>query len=156
MLDDAVAAARAAGLHYVTDTTPGITRRRAGRSFSYRLPDGSLLRDREELLRIRSLAIPPAWEQVWICPSDTGHLQATGRDARRRKQYRYHPRWREVRDEHKYGKMLLFGRVLPTIRDRVEADLGRRGLPREKVLAAIVRLLESTLIRVGNEEYARE
>src|SRR4051794_2535427 len=134
---------------------PGITRHKARHGFNYRMPDGELLRDADTLRRIRSLAIPPAWTAVWICPYANGHLQAVGRDKRERKQYRYHPRWREVRDESKYGKMLLFGRVLPTIRDRVEADLGRRGLPREKVLAAIVRLLESTLIRVGNEEYAK-
>jgi DNA topoisomerase-1 len=114
------------------------------------------VRDRATLDRIRSLAIPPAWESVWICPRGDGHLQATGRDARGRKQYRYHPQWREVRDETKYGRMAAFGRALPRIRRRVTRDLALPGLPREKILATLVRLLESTLIRVGNEEYARD
>ena len=149
------AAASAAGLRYVSDRNPGITRVRAGDSFGYRYPDGSKVADEETLTRIRKLAIPPAYENVWICPRPNGHLQAVGRDARGRKQYRYHPRWREVRDEGKYGKLLVFGKVLPKVRERVEQDLSRRGLPREKVLAAIVRLLETTLMRVGNEEYAR-
>jgi DNA topoisomerase-1 len=152
---DPAAAARIARLRYVSDKKPGITRHRSGVSFSYRGPDGKLIRDKETLRRIKRLAIPPAWEDVWICPFENGHIQAVGRDARRRKQYRYHPRWREVRDEAKYGKMLLFARLLPRIRARVEADLAKPGLPREKVLAAIVRLLETTLIRVGNEEYAK-
>jgi DNA topoisomerase-1 len=149
------AAANAAGLRYVSDRGAGITRVRVGPSFGYRHPDGSKVTDEETLTRIRKLAIPPAYEQVWICPRANGHLQAVGRDARGRKQYRYHPRWREVRDEGKYGKLLVFGKVLPKIRQQVEQDLSRRGLPREKVLAAIVRLLETTLMRVGNEEYAR-
>jgi DNA topoisomerase-1 len=149
------AAANAAGLRYVTDAEPGIRRRRVGRSFSYTGPDGSPVRDRRVLARIKALAIPPAWRSVWICPRADGHLQATGRDERGRKQYRYHPRWREVRDETKYGRMLEFGRALPALRQRVDADLARAGLPREKVLAAVVQLLERTLIRIGNEEYAR-
>jgi DNA topoisomerase-1 len=149
------AAASAAGLRYVSDRNPGITRVRVGNSFGYRHPDGSKVTDEETLTRIRKLAIPPAYESVWICPRPYGHLQAVGRDARGRKQYRYHPRWREVRDEGKYGKLLVFGKVLPKVRERVEQDLSLRGLPREKVLAAIVRLLETTLMRVGNEEYAR-
>ncbi|MFL5251948.1 MAG: DNA topoisomerase IB, partial [Rhodopila sp.] len=149
------ATAKAAGLRYVSDRGRGIRRERVGDSFVYYDPKGNKIADEDDLARIRKLAIPPAYEDVWICPYANGHLQATGRDARGRKQYRYHPRWREVRDESKYGKMLLFGRVLPTIRARVQEDLGRRGLPREKVLAAIVHLLESTLIRVGNEEYAK-
>lgn len=149
------AAAKAAKLRYVSDRTPGIRRVRAPKGFDYRHPDGSKVKDEETLTRIRQLAIPPAYENVWICPDPNGHLQAVGRDARGRKQYRYHPRWREVRDEGKYGKMLLFGRVLPKIRAKVEQDLARSGLPREKVLAAIVRLLEATLMRVGNEEYAK-
>jgi DNA topoisomerase-1 len=111
--------------------------------------------DSADLARIRALVIPPAWTDVWISPDARGHLQATGRDARRRKQYRYHPRWREVRDETKYGRLLAFGRALPVIRRRTEADLRRAGLPRAKVIAAVVRLLEKTLIRVGNDEYAR-
>jgi DNA topoisomerase-1 len=153
---DAVDSAQAAGLRYVVDTTPGIRRRPAGRSFSYIGLDGRPIRDRETLARIRSLAIPPAWTDVWICPSPRGHIQATGRDARRRKQYRYHPRWHQIRDETKYERLLAFGRALPAIRARVEQDLARPGLPREKVLATVVKLLELTLIRVGNDEYARK
>jgi DNA topoisomerase-1 len=152
---DPTESARAAGLRYVADTAPGITRRRAGKSFSYRDGDGRPIRDRATLDRIRSLAIPPAWTDVWICPSPRGHVQATGRDARGRKQYRYHPKWHQIRDETKYERMLAFGRALPAIRKRVERDLARPGLPREKVLAAVVKLLEATLIRVGNDEYAR-
>jgi DNA topoisomerase I len=150
------AAARAAGLHYVSDAEPGITRRRAGRAFSYRGPDGSLIKDRAELARIRRLAIPPAWSDVWICPDGKGHLQATGRDARGRKQYRYHPDWHTVRDTAKFDRMLAFARALPRLRARVAEDQARRGLPREKVLATVVSLLEVTLIRVGNQEYARD
>ena len=153
-LDPAVAARRAQ-LRYVHDTMPGITRRQARNGFDYRLPDGSLVRDIATLKRIRKLAIPPAWTDVWICRDPNGHLQATGRDQRGRKQYRYDPRWREVRDEAKYGKLLIFARVLPLIRARVAADLKRPGLPRERVLAAVVRLMELTLFRVGNTEYAR-
>jgi DNA topoisomerase-1 len=149
-------AARAAGLRYVSDAEPGITRRRAGRAFSYRSPDGSLLEDGAELARIRWLAIPPAWSDVWICPDRKGHLQATGRDARGRKQYRYHPGWRTVRDAAKFDRMLAFARALPRLRARVREDQARRGLPREKVLATVVSLLEVTLIRVGNQEYARD
>jgi DNA topoisomerase I len=149
------AAAKAAKLRYVSDRGKGIRRARNKDGFDYFAPDGSRITDPDELARIRKLAIPPAYEDVWICPYANGHLQATGRDTRGRKQYRYHPKWREVRDEAKYGKMLLFGKVLPTIREQVEKDLAKPGLPREKVLAAIVRLLESTLIRVGNEEYAK-
>ncbi len=148
-------AAKAASLRYVNDARPGIRRRRAGKGFAYYLPDGSRLRDRPALTRIRSLAVPPAWEQVWICPQAEGHLQATGRDARGRKQYRYHPRWRRVRDETKYERMLVFGGALPRIRARLKKDLALPGLPRERVLATIVRLLETSFIRVGNEEYAR-
>jgi DNA topoisomerase I len=148
--------ARSAGLRYVSDDSPGIERRRHGRSFRYVHPDGSAVRDRAMLARIRALAIPPAWTEVWICARDDGHIQATGRDARRRKQYRYHARWREVRDETKYGRIAGLARALPRIRRRVAEDLARPGLPREKVLAAVVRLLEATRIRVGNAEYARE
>lgn len=146
--------ARQAGLRYVLDERPGITRERKGSDFIYRLPEGAILRRKETLRRIRSLVIPPAWTEVWICPLENGHIQATGRDARRRKQYRYHPRWNEVRDATKYERMLAFGAVLPRIRRRVAVDLRRHGLSREKVMATIVRLLETTLIRVGNEEYA--
>ena len=148
-------AAQAAGLRYVSDAKPGIRRRRAGGGFSYVGPDGRTVRDKATLARIRSLAIPPAYVDVWICPTPNGHLQATGRDARGRKQYRYHPKWREVRDETKFGRMLAFSEVLPRLRVRLEEDLAKPGLPREKVLATVVRLLECTAIRVGNDEYAR-
>ena len=148
-------AAKAASLRYVNDAGPGIRRRRSGKGFAYFLSDGTPLRDKTALARIRALAIPPAWEQVWICPLAEGHLQATGRDARGRKQYRYHARWRRVRDETKYERMLPFGQALPRIRARLRKDLSLPGLPREKVLATIVRLLETSFIRVGNEEYAR-
>ena len=148
--------ARAAGLRYVSDASAGIARRPLGRSFRYVASDGRAVRDPETLARIRSLAVPPAWREVWICGREDGHLQATGRDARGRKQYRYHPRWRETRDETKYGRVAAFLRALPRIRARVTRDLSLPGLPREKVLAALVRLLETTFIRVGNPEYARE
>ena len=138
------------------DTVPGITRHKARNGFDYHLPDGARVHDIDTLKRIRSLAIPPAWTGVWICVDPNGHLQATGRDARRRKQYRYHPRWREVRDEAKYSKLLIFSRVLPKLRARVEEDLNLPGLPRERVLAAIVRLMDMTLFRIGNNEYAKE
>ena len=151
----APAAARAAKLRYVSDKQPGIRRRRDAHGFTYLNPDGSEVTEQDVLARIRGLAIPPAYEDVWICRIANGHLQAVGRDARGRKQYRYHARWRLVRDESKFGKMLVFGRVLPEIRRRVADDLTRPGLPREKVLASIVRLLEMTLARVGNEEYAK-
>jgi DNA topoisomerase-1 len=150
-----VDAARAAALLHVSDDRPGLRRRKSGRGFSYARPEGETVRDLATLKRIRALAIPPAWTDVWICPSPDGHLQATGRDARGRKQYRYHARWREVRDETKYAKTVLFGTTLPRIRAQVEEDLGLPGLPRNKLLAIIVRLLETTFIRVGNEEYAR-
>ena len=150
------AAAKIAGLRYVTDRMPGIRRVGVGKSFRYFGPDGRLIRDSAALGRIRSLAIPPAWTDVWICPIEEGHIQAVGRDARHRKQYRYHPRWREVRDETKFDRMVDFGRVMPKMRMRVKRDLARKGLPKEKVLATIVRLLETTLVRVGNEEYTKQ
>jgi len=156
LIADPVESSKQAGLRYVTDAKPGITRKRRGKSFRYFNPDGTPVKDPTVLARIKSLAIPPAWSEVWICPNPNGHLQATGRDARKRKQSRYHPRWREVRDETKYERMKAFGEALPTIRKRVEQDLALPGLPREKVLATIVRLLETTFIRVGNEEYAKE
>jgi DNA topoisomerase-1 len=152
---DPLESAQAAGLRYVSDSAPGLRRRRAGTGFSYVGPDGRPVRDKATLARIRSLAIPPAYTDVWICPTANGHIQATGRDARGRKQYRYHPRWREVRDETKFGRMLAFSEALPGLRAKVEQDLARPGLPREKVLATVVRLLECTGIRVGNDEYAR-
>jgi len=153
---ETVEAAANAGLTYVSDDEPGIRRIRVGAGFSYRLPGGKTLHDKSELFRIRRLAIPPAWTDVWICADENGHIQATGRDARGRKQYRYHPRWREVRDETKYEHMLAFARALPAIRARVARDMERRALTREKVLATVVHLLEATLIRVGNADYARD
>jgi DNA topoisomerase I len=146
---------QAVDLSYVSDEDPGIGRRRSGTGLSYRNPDGQPI-DEATLDRIRKLAIPPAWTDVWICPDPRGHIQATGRDQRGRKQYRYHKRWRQVRDENKYDRLIAFGRALPRLRTRVEKDLQRHGLPREKVLAAVVRLMEVTLIRVGNEEYAKQ
>ena len=153
---ESLSAAKAAQLRYVNDRGPGISRRGAAGRFAYRDSRGKVIRDAAELGRIKSLAIPPAWTDVWICPLQNGHLQATGRDARRRKQYRYHARWRRTRDETKYEHMLEFGRALPAIRRRVEADLALPDLPREKVLAAVVRLMEDTLARVGNPEYASQ
>jgi DNA topoisomerase-1 len=148
--------ARIVGLNYVTDDTPGIRRERSGSGFRFRGPRGKIIRETATLRRIKSLAIPPAWTDVWITVDPEGHLQATGRDDRRRKQHRYHPRWREIRDETKYARMIAFARVLPQIRQRVERDLSLQGLPRNKVFATVVRLLELSLIRVGNDEYARE
>jgi DNA topoisomerase-1 len=153
---DPVASARSAGLRYVSDAKPGISRRRRGKGFSYSGPDGESIRDAAVLERIRALAIPPAWTDVWICPSERGHLQASGRDERGRKQYRYHERWREVRDEAKFERMLAFGQALPGIHTATDSHLRLRGLPREKALAAVVRLLETTRIRVGNDEYAKQ
>src|SRR6266536_1653962 len=149
-------AAEEAGLHYVSDDRPGYTRKARNGEFEYLDTQGKPIREEQRLLRIRRLAIPPAWTDVWICPSSTGHIQATGRDARRRKQYRYHERWREFRDVNKFDRLADFAKALPKIRRRVTKDLKSRGLPREKVLATVVRLLERTFIRVGNEEYARE
>ena len=149
-------AAESAGLVYVSDEEPGIRRRGAGRGFGYRGPDGERVTDKETLARIKALAVPPAYTDVWICADPNGHVQATGRDAKGRKQYRYHPRFREVRESAKYEHMFAFAEVLPTIRARIDADMRRRGLPREKVLAAVVHLLETTLIRVGNDGYAKQ
>lgn len=150
-----IRAARAAGLTYTNDDDPGITRAPAGGGFSYRAPTGRALRDSKTLARIGALAIPPAYTDVWINPDPQGHIQATGRDARGRKQYRYHARWRETRDSAKFAHMARFGRALPTIRAAVEAALARRDLSRPRVIATVVRLLEATLIRIGNDEYAR-
>jgi DNA topoisomerase I len=147
--------AKAAGLRYTTDARPGIRRIRRGRAFTYVDAEGRRVRAAAELARIRSLVIPPAWSDVWICPDPRGHLQATGRDARGRKQYRYHPKWRVVRDETKYDRVIGFAKALPVIRRTTSGHLRRQGLPREKVLATVVQLLEKTLIRVGNDEYAR-
>jgi DNA topoisomerase-1 len=149
-------AAADAGLRYVSDDQPGYRRKRNGEDFDYFDMESKPIRDEQRQLRIKRLAIPPAWTNVWICPSSNGHIQATGRDARRRKQYRYHERWREVRDENKYEKMVLFGKALSKIRKQVEEDIVLPGLPRNKVLATVVQLLERTFIRVGNEEYARD
>src|SRR5215204_4723580 len=153
---DSLASAKAAGLVYTCDDKPGIRRIGPGKRARYVDARNKPVRDPDELRRIRALVIPPAWTNVWICSDPRGHLQATGRDARGRKQYRYHPKWREVRDSTKYERMIAFGRALPQIRRRTDADLRRDGLPREKVLAAVVRLLEKTFIRVGNDEYARD
>jgi len=150
---DAQAAAREAGLRYLDDRRPGITRQRRGRHFAYFYPDGTRVGDERELARIRALAIPPAYTSVWIAPIANGHIQATGRDARGRKQYRYHKRWREVRDEAKYQRLVAFGHALPKIRAAVAEDLNGAGLSRRKVLAALVAILDSTGIRVGNQEY---
>lgn len=154
--NDPESSAEEAGLRYVTDDSPGITRHRAGKGMFYRNAKGEKIDNKNTIKRIKSLAIPPAWEDVWIAPTGNAHLQATGRDAKGRKQYRYHPKWAEVRDEAKYEHMIEFGNALPAIRERIDEDLSRRGLPREKVLAAILKLLETTLIRVGNDQYARE
>jgi len=149
-------AAEEAGLQYVSDDRPGYTRKANNGDFEYLDTQGKKIRDEQRVLRIKRLAIPPAWTDVWICPSSNGHIQATGRDARRRKQYRYHERWRELRDENKFSRLADFARALPKIRRRVARDTKLPGLPREKVLATVVRLLERTFIRIGNEEYARE
>lgn len=145
-----------ADLHYVDDRSPGISRRVLRGKFAYFLPTGERIRDVAEIARINKLAIPPAYTNVWICPDSQGHMQATGRDARGRKQYRYHARWREIRDSNKYERILAFGAALPKLRAGLEQYLALRGMPREKVMALVIQLLESTLIRVGNSRYARE
>lgn len=145
-----------AGLRYVSDAGSGIRRRKAGKGFVYFYDDKTRVTDRSLLRRIRAPVIPPAWTHVWICPISNGHIQASGRDAKGRKQYRYHERWRATRDENKYGCMVAFGNALPRMRETVRSHLSLQGLPREKVLALVVRLLEATGIRVGNEEYARK
>jgi DNA topoisomerase-1 len=155
-VDDAKEAAEEAGLIYVTDEDAGLKRERRGDGFTYRRVNGDRVTDEATLERIRKLAIPPAWTDVWICPRPNGHLQATGRDARGRKQYRYHPQFRQQRESTKYEHMLEFARSLPAIRERIAEHMARKGLPREKVLATVVHLLETTLIRVGNDEYTRD
>ena len=152
---DPLASAKAAHLRYVTGEGPGILRKRRGKAFYYIGPDSKAVRDKATLKRIAALVIPPAWQNVWICPTENGHIQAIGRDARGRKQYRYHARYREVRDETKFTRMLSFGAALPKIREQVNKDLSLAGLTRRKVVAAIVRLLDETCIRIGNEEYAK-
>jgi DNA topoisomerase-1 len=153
---ESVEAAEDAGLRYVSDEQAGFSRQRKSEEFEYFDTKGKPIHDEQRLLRIKRVAVPPAWSDVWICPSPNGHIQATGRDARGRKQYRYHERWREIRDENKFDRLIDFGKALPKIRRRLKKDLALSGLPREKVLATIVQLLERSLIRVGNEEYARE
>jgi DNA topoisomerase I len=154
--DDPLASAQAAGLRYVTDRRPGISREPAGEGFRYIDGAGRPIEDANTIARIAALAIPPAWTDVWICPDRRGHIQATARDAKGRKQYRYHPRWRAVRDANKFDRLLAFGEALPAIRERTDHDLALRGIPKEKVLATVVQLLESTRMRVGNAEYARQ
>ncbi|MEP6708501.1 MAG: DNA topoisomerase IB [Verrucomicrobiota bacterium] len=156
IVTDSKAAAEEADLRYVSDEQPGYTRKRKGDGFDYFDTEGKPIKDEQRILRINRLAIPPAYKDVWICPTPNGHIQATGRDDRGRKQYRYHERWREVRDENKYERIIVFGRALPKIRRRLNKDLALPGLPRNNVLATVVQLLERTFIRVGNEEYARE
>lgn len=156
VITDTTGCAEAVGLRYVTDSKPGIRRERSGEIFCYYDIQGSIIETGDTLERIQALRIPPAWTDVWICPIAHGHLQATGRDARGRKQYLYHQLWRIVRDEAKFFRMIPFGNALPVIRERIETDLKRRGMAREKVLATVIQLLEKTLIRVGNREYARD
>src|SRR5437588_12820205 len=153
---ESIEAAEEAGLPYISDDRPGYTRKKKRDDFEYFDSEGKSIQDEQRLLRLKRLAIPPAWTDVWICPSANCHIQATGRDARRRKQYLYHERWREVRDENKYDRMIDFGNALPKIRRRVTKDLKLPGLPRNKILATVVHLLERTFIRIGNEEYARD
>ena len=153
---DPLAAAKLAKLRHVSDEMPGIARHKARNGFDYKAPDGGLIGDVDTLKRIRALAVPPAWTGVWICPYPNGHIQATGRDQRGRKQYRYHDDWRQVRDQNKYERIVEFARSLPGIRERISKDMSKRGTPREKVLATVVSLLDKTLIRVGNGEYAKE
>ncbi|CAB3745719.1 DNA topoisomerase IB [Paraburkholderia solisilvae] len=153
---EVVLPAMPAGLRHADDTRPGYTRRKLGRAFAYFDATGKRIEDEQEIARINALAIPPAYRDVWICPDPRGHIQATGRDARGRKQYRYHPQWRETRDADKFSRMAAFGRALPKLRARVARDLARDGMPREKVIATVVHLLDTTLIRVGSVEYARD
>jgi len=153
---DPVDAAQSAGLTHLTDEAPGIRRRKSGKGFTYRDPQGRTITDPEEIRRLTALAVPPAYTDVWISPDPNGHIQATGRDARGRKQYRYHPEFRKVRDSTKFEHLVAFAEVLPAIRERVDADMRKRTLAREKVLATVVHLLETTLIRVGNPDYARQ
>lgn len=152
---DPIESAESVGLQYVSDEMPGIRRKRSGKSFIYFEPNGDRIKDEKTIQRINSLAIPPAYKDVWICPLENGHLQATGRDAKGRKQYRYHPLWRSIRDQTKFSRMIAFSQALPDIRRRIEHDLALPGLPKQKVLATVLKLMELTRIRVGNEEYAK-
>jgi DNA topoisomerase-1 len=154
--DPAVEAAHDAGLVYVVDEAPGIRRKRSGRGFSYTGPDGKTISDKSDLRRIKALAVPPAWTDVWICPSPRGHIQATGRDARGRKQYRYHRTWRQTRDQTKYDRMIAFGEALPNIRKQMREHMSLPGLPREKVLATVLRLIDLSYIRIGNTRYTKD
>ncbi len=154
--DENRAVAESTGLVYVTDETPGITRKKSGAGWRFIGPDGKTIKDRRERRRIVKIGIPPAYVDVWICPTEDGHIQATGRDAKGRKQYRYHLKWNAARDGAKYERMVMFGKLLPALREQVARDMRKQGFPREKVLATIVNLLEMTLIRVGNEDYAKE
>lgn len=156
LITDPVKAAKTAGLRYVNDTSPGIQRQSQGKGFIYIGIDGKRISDESEIKRFEALAIPPAWKDVWICPLAHGHLQATGRDGKGRKQYRYHHHWQKIRSQTKFNRMIPFSTALPSIREQVEHHLGLKGLPREKVLATVVKLLETTCIRVGNVEYAQE
>jgi DNA topoisomerase I len=156
MIVDPKVAAESAGLKYVTDARPGIRRRKSGKGFTYTRADGSRLAEADVLGRVKALAVPPAWTDVWICPFADGHIQATGRDAKGRKQYRYHPRFREIRESTKYEHVVAFAEALPGIRTKVREHMALRGLPREKVLGSVVHLLETTLIRVGNDDYAKQ
>src|SRR5256714_5374049 len=156
LVAESIEAAEEAGLRYISDDRGGYTRKKRDDDFDYFDTEGKQIRDEQRLLRLKRLAIPPAWTKVWICPSANCHIQATGRDARHRKQYLYPERWREIRDENKYDRIIEFGKALPKIRRRVAKDLKLAGLPRNKVLATVVQLLERTFIRIGNEEYARE
>lgn len=156
LIDSHADYARNFDLRYVWDDRPGYTRRRSGKGFSYLKPDGSVVRDKEERKRIKALVIPPAYEEVWICMDPRGHLQATGRDTRGRKQYVYHERWAQVRDVIKYSRLAQFAKALPEMRRTVNEHMQLRGLPRKKVLATVVRLLDDTLIRIGNAQYAKD
>lgn len=153
--DDPQATANAANLRYVSDQEPGVRRKRWGRGFTYLDPAGEHIKDEKRRERFEELTIPPAWEDVWICPDEQGHIQVTGRDAQGRKQYIYHPRWEEARQDKKFNRMIVFGEALPALREQIDNDLRKHGTPRERVVAVAVRLLQETLIRVGNTEYAR-
>ncbi|HTL90673.1 MAG TPA: DNA topoisomerase IB [Leptolyngbya sp.] len=152
---DPIESAQAVGLSYVSDDMPGIQRKKSGKSFHYFDPKGNRIRDKRTIERINSLAIPPAYKNVWICPLENGHLQATGRDAKKRKQYRYHPLWRSIRDRTKFSRMIAFSQALPEIRQRLAQDLALPGLPKQKVLATVLKIMELTRIRIGNDEYAK-
>ena len=156
MPDSTALTATPQDLHYVDDSQPGLTRKRLRGKFAYFDAKGERVRDQAEVKRINALAIPPAYTDVWICADPAGHLQATGRDARGRKQYRYHPRWREIRDQNKYARLIQFGHALPKVRKQIEAQLAQPGMGREKVMATVVSLLDATLIRIGNSQYAKE